>query len=1131
MADTTLKAYIAELKLLLEQEALEEVMGHCRHILQHFPKNVETYRFLARALLEKNRHQEAGDVFQRVLSALPDDFVAHLGLSAVAEEAGQLPLAIWHLERAYEQEPNNGALRDEIKRLYEKRDGVAPERLQVTLGGLAHSYVRGRLYEQAVSELNKALTQMPDRVDLQLLLTQVLWESDRPVEAAEAALKALDQLPDSIEANRIMAMLWLNASRPSDAAPFVSRLDQLDPFLAWKVVNPEKELPRDAFSLPHLDWDARAAAALATDVPDWVSSISNVFEAPESVSLSSDSRAAESPASGSTRKPQSGLLRARGNTDLFSNPDVSSKESKSSEESVEIPDWFKDTSATQSNTVAETPTDDVPDWFKDASPEPTEPSAAVPSWLDDMPDVNDITGSQLPSGFTDLLAGSASRPPAQAAPSSAAMPSWLDEDEEVSPPAPSGALDAMSWLNTGPLPSLDDVAPTSEPTNTGDEALDWMMDMPAETAGNPEPAPSGALDAMSWLNTGPLPSLDDVGATNETTSSDSDQAADESAPSGALDAMSWLNTGPLPQLDEVAPTSEPGSTELPQDLSALDWMAETPDINESSPEAAEPAAGGLDALSWLNADSVDEVTSLSEPASVETTPESASFDWMADMPTINESGAEAAEPAAGGLDALSWLSTDSVDESSQTSAAPSQEQSGFGWMGNVTAETENFGAQQEQPSFEWMTDSAESLTPEPEAESEQPDPLAWFQGYTNSAESVSSNAEQETEAPLAEATDAPDWLSRLAPSNVEQPSIAPSSEPSLELEEDWLTSFETGPLVAPESWSDQAAAPAAQFNDANTPAEPPAANDWLSSFGSSGEDSESAASGDDWLGSMKSSGDVPAETSDAASDDWLSSLGSASADVNTAAPSSNDDWLPPAATDNFESLLQGATEQANQPLTAGDDGQSTASNMSDWMNSFSDNENAEPETESSTAGMLDNVDFSELGSSLEGAEPAEGTPDWLSAMGMELDTESPPAEPAGETPDWLSAMGAPSEQATMPAASLDDLDFGDLDSTPAEPAGEAPDWLSAFADETTASVPTDQPNARHAMPEHFPEVDLSKLPEEAPTTADNSTEYDFSFNGVAQPANLMNTNGETNGSSFSFKRKPAWMRKGKPGKR
>src|SRR5258708_269940 len=137
MTNTTLRAYLDELKLLLEQEALEEVMGHCRHILQHFPKNVETYRILGRALLEKNRHQEAGDIFQRVLSAVPEDFVSHLGLSAVGEEAGQLPHAIWHLERAQEQEPSNGALRDELKRLYERQDGSAPDRLQMTFGGLA----------------------------------------------------------------------------------------------------------------------------------------------------------------------------------------------------------------------------------------------------------------------------------------------------------------------------------------------------------------------------------------------------------------------------------------------------------------------------------------------------------------------------------------------------------------------------------------------------------------------------------------------------------------------------------------------------------------------------------------------------------------------------------------------------------------------------------------------------------------------------------------------------------------------------------------------------------------------------------------------------------------------------------
>ncbi|HLY28367.1 MAG TPA: tetratricopeptide repeat protein, partial [Aggregatilineales bacterium] len=234
MTNTTLRAYLDELKLLLEQEALEEVMGHCRHILQHFPKNVETYRILGRALLEKNRHQEAGDVFERVLSAVPDDFVSHLGLSAVSEAVGQIPRAIWHLERAHEQEPNNTALRDELKRLYERQDGAAPERLQMTLGGLAYTYYRSKLYEQAVTELKHALDQMPDRGDLLVLLANAYWDTERPVEAAETALQLLGILPNSLQGNRIVAAVWLKAGRPSDAAPFVSRLEQLDPYLAWQ---------------------------------------------------------------------------------------------------------------------------------------------------------------------------------------------------------------------------------------------------------------------------------------------------------------------------------------------------------------------------------------------------------------------------------------------------------------------------------------------------------------------------------------------------------------------------------------------------------------------------------------------------------------------------------------------------------------------------------------------------------------------------------------------------------------------------------------------------------------------------------------------------------------------------------
>src|SRR5438132_11228620 len=100
--NTTLRAYLDELKLLLEQEALEEVIGHCRHILQHFPKNVETYRLLGRALLEKARYEEAGDVFQRVLSAVPEDIVSHLGMSSVSEEICDIAGTIEHCDMSYD---------------------------------------------------------------------------------------------------------------------------------------------------------------------------------------------------------------------------------------------------------------------------------------------------------------------------------------------------------------------------------------------------------------------------------------------------------------------------------------------------------------------------------------------------------------------------------------------------------------------------------------------------------------------------------------------------------------------------------------------------------------------------------------------------------------------------------------------------------------------------------------------------------------------------------------------------------------------------------------------------------------------------------------------------------------------
>src|SRR5262249_49124861 len=133
---------------------------------------------------------------------------------------------------------------------------------------------------------------------------------------------------------------------------------------------------------------------LATDVPDWVGSIGNVFDSLDAGSTGGDADwlAGVSPgapaASPPARKGGSGLLRGRG-LDNAPPPDPNASGASP------VPDGSGGaaTPASSSNQ------DEVPDWFKDPVPS----TLSTPGAPDDS--------QQLPSGFTDLLAGVPNSPP------------------------------------------------------------------------------------------------------------------------------------------------------------------------------------------------------------------------------------------------------------------------------------------------------------------------------------------------------------------------------------------------------------------------------------------------------------------------------------------------------------------------------------------------------------------------------------------------------------------------------------------------------------------------------------------------------------------------------------------------
>jgi tetratricopeptide (TPR) repeat protein len=224
MATIPLRDYCREIENMIDKGHTDEAIGHCRHILKYFPKHIETYRLLGKAYLESKQLGDAADIFQRVLSSIPNDFVSHIGMSIIREDEGNLDAGLWHMERAYEVQPSNIAIQDELKRLYAQRDGQEPAKIRLTRGALAHMYANGHLYSQAIAELRAALATDPKRLDLLALLGKMYHLDRQQTQAAKIASQLLSKLPYCYIANQILADILTTSQRSSEAAPHLTRL-------------------------------------------------------------------------------------------------------------------------------------------------------------------------------------------------------------------------------------------------------------------------------------------------------------------------------------------------------------------------------------------------------------------------------------------------------------------------------------------------------------------------------------------------------------------------------------------------------------------------------------------------------------------------------------------------------------------------------------------------------------------------------------------------------------------------------------------------------------------------------------------------------------------------------------------
>ncbi len=258
MSIVSLRAYHSEIDSMIDQTRLDEAIAHCRHILASFPKHIDTYRMLGKAYLENGQNSNAADIFQRVLSAVPDDFISHVGMSVIREEEGNLAAAVLHMEQAFESQPYNGEIQLELKRLYRKRDGVEPVKVRLTQGALARIYIRGDLIKQGISELRGVIAENPHRYDLKTLLAETYLYGNQPANAIGLAGDILKKYPFNLVANRIMAKSLKTHDHPQEMAICTKRLYALSPYEAYisEHAPTVDQVPDRAITISQLDWRA-----------------------------------------------------------------------------------------------------------------------------------------------------------------------------------------------------------------------------------------------------------------------------------------------------------------------------------------------------------------------------------------------------------------------------------------------------------------------------------------------------------------------------------------------------------------------------------------------------------------------------------------------------------------------------------------------------------------------------------------------------------------------------------------------------------------------------------------------------------------------------------------------------------
>jgi tetratricopeptide (TPR) repeat protein len=280
----SLREFAYEIRQRIDDGRTTEAVPLAQYLLRRHPRYLRGYQLLAEAALEQGNLTDAIEIFSRVLSADPESFPAHAGLASAYSDQNELDNALWHMTRAFESEPGMKAVRDQLRYLYELRDGRAPGRLHLNSAALARSYLRNGSYDVAVEELTHEIGNDPDRIDLRVALAEAYWFANQPQESAQVAYQVLEELPLALKPHLILGAFYYQAGEMEQAETHLRIAQELDPENDTAIAIFGDGTPFRAIAIP-IDEPGNISKGTAplgggTQLPEWLRDLS-LFASPE----------------------------------------------------------------------------------------------------------------------------------------------------------------------------------------------------------------------------------------------------------------------------------------------------------------------------------------------------------------------------------------------------------------------------------------------------------------------------------------------------------------------------------------------------------------------------------------------------------------------------------------------------------------------------------------------------------------------------------------------------------------------------------------------------------------------------------------------------------------------------------